>query len=67
MKSTNQNSHRVDVARSVGLITATSIVVANMIGAGIFTTSGIMAANLPDSGWVMMCWLFGGLLALSGA
>ena len=67
MKSTKQNSHRVDVARSVGLITATSIVVANMIGAGIFTTSGIMAANLPDSGWVMMCWLFGGLLALSGA
>lgn len=47
--------------------TATSIVVANMIGTGIFTTTGLMVARL-ESGWlVMLCWLFGGLLALCGA
>jgi len=55
------------IERKIGLVTATGIVVANMIGAGIFTTSGIMAANLPDSGWVIVCWFLGGLIALSGA
>jgi APA family basic amino acid/polyamine antiporter len=53
--------------RRLGPVSATAIVVANMIGAGIFTTSGIMADNLPSAAWVMLCWLFGGLIALSGA
>ncbi|UCF04503.1 MAG: amino acid permease [bacterium] len=55
------------VRREVGLFTATSIVVANIIGAGIFTTSGIMAANLPGPGWVLLCWVFGGAIAIAGA
>jgi APA family basic amino acid/polyamine antiporter len=38
-----------------------------MIGAGIFTTSGLMAANLPNPSWVLLFWFFGGLIALSGA
>jgi len=38
-----------------------------MIGAGIFTTSGLMASHLPGSGWVLLCWIFGGIIALSGA
>lgn len=50
-----------------GIVTATSIVVANMVGSGIFVTSGLMAANLPGPGWVIFCWIFGGLIALSGA
>jgi APA family basic amino acid/polyamine antiporter len=53
--------------RDIGLITATSIVVANMIGTGIFTTSGIMAGYLPGPQWVLVCWILGGLLAMSGA
>ena len=53
--------------RNLGLVTATAIVVANMIGSGIFTTSGIMAANLPGPGWVILCWALGGLIALAGA
>ena len=56
-----------EIKRRIGPLTATSIVVANMIGAGIFTTSGIMAANLPNSGWVILCWLLGGFIALAGA
>jgi len=55
------------LGRTLGLFTATAIVVANMIGSGIFTTSGIMAAQLPGSGWVICCWLLGGLIAISGA
>jgi APA family basic amino acid/polyamine antiporter len=53
--------------RKIGPATAGSIVVANMVGAGIFVTSGILAARLPGPGWVLACWLLGGLIALSGA
>ncbi len=56
-----------NLERRLGPVSTTAIVVANMIGAGIFTTSGIMADNLPGAGWVMFCWFFGGLIALSGA
>lgn len=55
------------LVRKLGPVSATAIVVANMIGAGIFTTSGIMAAELPSAGWVIFCWIFGGAIALSGA
>jgi len=55
------------IDRKIGPLTATSIVVANMVGAGIFTTSGIMAGQLPSSGWILVCWLLGGLIAIAGA
>ncbi|MFO7981607.1 MAG: amino acid permease [Candidatus Aminicenantes bacterium] len=58
-------NHKID--RKIGPLTATSIVVANMVGAGIFTTSGIMAGQLPSSGWIFLCWLLGGLIAMAGA
>ena len=62
--STNGNGH---IEREIGLFTATSIVIANIIGAGIFTTVGIISGFLPGSGWVLACWAFGGLIAVSGA
>jgi APA family basic amino acid/polyamine antiporter len=42
-------------------------VIANIVGAGIFTTSGIMAQGLPSAAWVLGCWIFGGLIAMAGA
>lgn len=60
-------SENTGVRREIGLFTATSIVIANMIGTGIFTTSGIMAGLLPASGWVIACWVVGGLIAMAGA
>ncbi len=53
--------------RKLGTFSATAIVVANMIGTGIFTMSGLLAANLPSPGWVLLCWLFGGIIAIAGA
>lgn len=55
------------IKRKISLNTAIAIVVANMIGTGIFTTTGIMSKYLPDSSWVLICWILGGLIALSGA
>jgi len=52
--------------RNLGLWSAAGVVVCGMVGAGIFTTTGLHAAEL-GSGWaVMLVWAAGGLLALCG-
>ena len=53
--------------RRLGVGTATSIVVANMIGTGIFTTTGLMLARVESGALVLACWVAGGLTALAGA
>ena len=53
--------------RKLGLFPLTNIVVANMIGAGIFTTSGLLMRDLHHPGVMIGLWLFGGLVALCGA
>lgn len=51
----------------LSLFTAVSIVVANMIGTGIFATTGEIAASLPSHFALLTVWTVGGLLALCGA
>jgi basic amino acid/polyamine antiporter, APA family len=53
--------------RQLGLFPATNIVVANMVGAGIFTTSGLLMAGLNDPVLMMILWAVGGIIALCGA
>jgi len=54
-------------ARQVSLVAATSIVVADIIGTGIFTSLGFQVGDLP-SGFVIVClWALGGLCAMCGA
>ncbi|MCU0363229.1 MAG: amino acid permease [Bacteroidales bacterium] len=53
--------------RKLGLFPATNIVVANMIGAGIFTTSGLLLAGLNNPVLMIVLWIAGGLIALCGA
>jgi len=52
--------------RRLGVPSLGAIVVANMIGAGVFTTSGFALADLGSRGWVMAAWALGGLIALLG-
>ena len=54
-------------ARRLGLVSASSLVIANMIGAGLFTTSGFALADLGDRRWVLLAWLLGGVVAVCGA
>ena len=58
-----------DVAsiRKVGLIGATALVVANMIGTGIFTSTGYQIADMPSRSIILLAWLVGGGMALLGA
>lgn len=53
--------------RKLGLFPATNIVVANMIGAGIFTTSGLLMSGLNDPVLMLILWAVGGIIALCGA
>lgn len=53
-------------ARRLGLTPAIAIVVANMIGTGVFISAGYMVHAL-DAPRILIAWLVGGVLALSGA
>lgn len=53
--------------RRLGLPSATALVVASMIGTGVFTTSGFLLADLKSPWLVLLAWLVGGLLATCGA
>jgi len=55
------------LARQVGLRSAYALVVANMSGAGIFTTTGFQAEALGDPVAIYLLWVVGGVLALCGA
>jgi basic amino acid/polyamine antiporter, APA family len=59
------NDH--DLKRGLGPGSATILVIANMIGTGIFTTSGFIMEALQDPLAMLICWIIGGVFALSGA
>ena len=51
---------------------ATNMVIANMIGTGIFTSLGFQvlsaeAGGIPDPFSILMIWLLGGIVSLCGA
>jgi fructoselysine transporter len=54
-------------AASIGVGSAAALVAGNMIGAGVFTTSGFALADLGSRNAVLLAWFVGGLIALCGA
>jgi APA family basic amino acid/polyamine antiporter len=54
-------------AKTISPLTATCIVVANMIGTGIFTSLGFQVGDLPTGFAIMAVWAVGGVCALCGA
>jgi amino acid transporter len=53
--------------RKVGGQTLLALVIGNMLGAGVFTTSGFAMGDLASPLYVLLAWLIGGLVALCGA
>lgn len=51
----------------IGAYTGMSIVIANMVGTGAFTSLGFQLVDLSNTGTILSLWILGGLLALSGA
>jgi len=64
---TGKGGEKRVLGRSLGSVSLTSIVVANMIGAGIFTTSGLLITQLAHPILMLALWMLGGILALFGA
>jgi len=52
--------------RALGLGSAILLVVGNVIGSGIFLTTGGMAAAIPSASLLLLAWVLGGLLAIAG-
>ena len=68
MNSTPPDSHPKDRLRRVlSLNDATMLIVASVVGSGIFLTPGAVAERLPHPGVFLGAWLLGGLLSLAGA
>ncbi len=53
--------------RQLGLISATALVVSNMIGTVIFTGTGFLAGQLGSPNLVLGIWVVGGIVAFLGA
>lgn len=54
-------------AQKIGFGTAISLVIANMIGTGVFTSLGFQVMDIESGFAIIMLWLVGGVLSLCGA
>lgn len=53
--------------RALGVRTASLLVIASMIGTGVFTTTGYLVRDVGSAPAVLVAWLVGGVAALCGA
>ena len=51
---------------AVSVLVATAIVVADMIGVGVFTSLGFQVKDMPSGFSILLLWIVGGLVALCG-
>src|SRR5437588_393759 len=51
---------------SVSVIVATAIVVADMVGVGVFTSLGFQVKDIPSGFSILLLWILGGIVALCG-
>jgi len=54
-------------AKKYGFTAAISVIIANMVGTGVFTSLGFQLVDIQSGFAIMALWLAGGLAALSGA
>ena len=54
-------------SHKIGFNTAVSVVIANMIGTGVFTSIGFQVLGIQSGFALLMLWVVGGVLALCGA
>src|SRR2546428_8557879 len=51
---------------SVSLVVAIAIVVADMVGVGVFTSLGFQVKDIPSGFSILLLWTVGGIVALCG-
>jgi APA family basic amino acid/polyamine antiporter len=67
MTVSTEKSARPGLLRQIGFIGATALVISNMVGTGIFATTGFMAGDLGSARLILACWIVGAFFALAGA
>ncbi|MEP7013821.1 MAG: amino acid permease [Verrucomicrobiota bacterium] len=63
----NDKEQQSGLARSMGPIDATMIVMGSMIGSGIFITSAESSRLSGAPGWLLLAWAVAGLMTITGA
>src|SRR4029078_8852008 len=53
--------------QKIGWFTAVCVLVSNIIGGGIFSTTGFMVRDMGDPLLILLLWFVGALFALGGA
>jgi basic amino acid/polyamine antiporter, APA family len=53
--------------RQLGIVSASALVISNMIGAGIWSITGILAGQLGSARFILLIWAVGAICALAGA
>jgi APA family basic amino acid/polyamine antiporter len=56
-----------DPPPTLGVVSGSLLIMANMIGVGVFTTTGYMLAALQSPPAILLAWAIGGLAAVCGA
>jgi APA family basic amino acid/polyamine antiporter len=54
-------------ASAVSVLVATAIVVADMVGVGVFSSLGFQVKDIPSGFSILLLWVVGGVVALCGA
>jgi APA family basic amino acid/polyamine antiporter len=62
-----QLQSKAGLLRQIGFVSATALVVSNMVGMGIFISTGVMARDLGSAKLILAEWVAGALFALAGA
>ena len=56
-----------EFTRGLGLYDSSMVVIGSMIGSGIFIVSAEMSRYIGSPGWLLVAWLFAGVLTVTGA
>jgi amino acid transporter len=67
MSQTGRTGQSSPTAPPLGFFSLVCLIIANMIGAGVFTTSGFALSDLGSPNRVVAAWIVGGVIALCGA
>src|SRR5437016_14158368 len=67
MTAPTEKGSRPGLLRQIGFFSATALVISNMVGTGIFATTGYMAGDLGSARLILACWTVGAFFALAGA
>ena len=67
MSIVTSSQDKPGLLRQLGIVSATALVISNMIGTGIFTTTGFLAGDLGSPSMVLTIWVVGAVAALTGA